>query len=101
MKEFSENTAAGAFIADLIPPLAKLPVWMQFWRKRALKYRARQTAIWMKYWTNLKHQVANKEAPDCFVKQFMETDYQKQDISEVQGAFVAGSEWLLIIGERC
>lgn len=50
----------------------------------------------MKYWMNLKHQVANKEAPDCFVKQFMETDYQKQDISEVQGAFVAGSEWLLI-----
>ncbi|OBT52691.1 hypothetical protein VE04_06011, partial [Pseudogymnoascus sp. 24MN13] len=91
MKEFSENTAAGAFIADLIPPLAKLPVWMQLWRKRALKYQARQTAIWMKYWMNLKHQVANKEAPDCFVKQFMETDYQKQDISEVQGAFVAGT----------
>lgn len=96
MKEFSDSTAPGAFIADLIPPLANLPVWMQWWRKRALGYQARQSAIWMKYWTNLKYQIENKKAPDCFVKQFMETDYHKQEISELQGAYVAGSEYLRI-----
>jgi hypothetical protein len=92
MKEFSDNTSPGAFIADLIPPLAKLPIWMQLWRPRAFTYQKRQTAIWMKFWLNLKEQVANKKAPECFVKQFMETEYEKQDISEVQGAFVAGSK---------
>jgi len=32
-----------------------------------------------------------KKAPECFVKQFIETQYEKQGISEVQAAFVAGT----------
>lgn len=92
MKEFSDSAAPGAFVADLIPPLAKIPVWMQWWRKRALGYQERQTRIWMKYWTILRRQIDEEKAPDCFVKQFIETDYEKQGISEVQAAYVAGSE---------
>lgn len=92
MKEFSDSTAPGAFIADLIPPLAKLPVWMQWWRARALRYQARQTKIWMKFWSNLKQQMEEKKAPECFVKQFIETDYEKNGISEIQAAYVAGSK---------
>lgn len=91
MKEFSDSTAPGAFVADMIPPLAKLPIALQWWRKRALQYQHRQTKIWMKYWTNLMHQIDQKRAPECFVKQFAETDYKAQGISEVQGAFVAGT----------
>ncbi|KAJ9627782.1 hypothetical protein H2203_002999 [Taxawa tesnikishii (nom. ined.)] len=91
MQEFSESAAPGAFLADMIPPLAKIPVWMQWWRKRALKYQDRQTKIWMKYWTDLNKQIAEKRAPDCFVKQFIETDYKTQGISDLQGAFLAGS----------
>lgn len=90
MQEFSESAAPGAFLADMIPPLAKIPVWMQWWRKRALKYQDRQTKIWMKYWTDLNKQIAEKRAPDCFVKQFIETDYKTQGISDLQGAFLAG-----------
>lgn len=93
MKEFSDSTAPGAFIADMIPPLANLPVCLQWWRKRALTYQARQKNIWMKYWTNLQQQIIAKKAPECFVKQFTETDYQAQGISDVQAAFVAGSEF--------
>lgn len=36
-------------------------------------------------------QIDQKQAPECFVKQFAETDYKSQGISEVQGAFVAGT----------
>lgn len=91
MKEFSDSTAPGAFIADMIPPLAKLPMLLQWWRKRALQYQYRQTRIWMKYWSNLMLQIDRKQAPECFVKHFAESDYKAQDISEIQAAFVAGT----------
>ncbi|KAH7350668.1 putative O-methylsterigmatocystin oxidoreductase [Rhexocercosporidium sp. MPI-PUGE-AT-0058] len=91
MKEFSEGTAPGAFLADLIPPLAKIPVFLQWWRTRALEYQHRQVRIWMKYWNDLMVKMDTESAPECFVKRFAETDYKKQDIGEVQGAFVAGT----------
>lgn len=59
----------------------------------ALKYQDRQTRIWMKFWNTLKAQIAAKTAPDCFVKQFIETQFEKQGIDEVQAAYVAGSEY--------
>jgi hypothetical protein len=100
MKEFSDAVAPGAFIADLIPPLAQIPVWMQWWRPRALRYQTRQTAIWMKYWNSLMQQIRDGEAPECFVKQFSETDYQSQGISDIQAAYVAGSKFLIIISDQ-
>lgn len=96
LKEFSDSTIPGAFIADLIPPLAKLPIWMQTWRKTALQYQARQTAIWMKFWTGLRTQMDLGTAPECFVKGFIEDGFEKQGITEVQGAFMAGSTSHLI-----
>ena len=92
MQEFSESATPGKYIADLFPPLAQLPIFMQWWRKSANQYMQRQANIWMKYWSRLKAQMAENKAPDCFVKQFMETDYKKQDISDIQAAFVAGSK---------
>jgi len=90
MKEFSEHATPGKYAAEMFPPLAKLPTWLQWWRKPLMKCQQRQANIWMKYWTTLKQQMAEQKAPDCFVKQFIETDYEKQDISEIQAAFVAG-----------
>lgn len=92
MEDFSKAAAPGAFIADMIPPLANLPSWMQWWKSRAEAHYNRQVTIWMKFWTNLKAQMAEKKAPECFVRQFAETDYSKQGISEIQAAFVAGSK---------
>jgi cytochrome P450 len=45
----------------------------------------------MSFWSTLKTQIETKQAPDCFVKQFIESDYEKQGISELQAAFLAGS----------
>ncbi|GAB7349163.1 hypothetical protein MBLNU459_g8100t1 [Dothideomycetes sp. NU459] len=91
MKDFSDHSKPGAHIADLIPPLANIPEVLQLWKKPALLLQKRQSTIWMKYWTSLKELVDQQKAPDCFVKQWMETDYQKQGISEIQAAFVAGT----------
>jgi len=91
MAEFSETAAPGAFLADLYPPLARIPQWMQWWRPRALRYYKHQETLWMMLWNQLKVQISLKQAPDCWAKQWAETDpTEKQGIDEVQAAFVAG-----------
>ncbi|KAL6405169.1 cytochrome p450 [Ilyonectria robusta] len=92
MKDFSDAAAPGAFVADLFPPLARIPVWLQWWRPRALRAYNKQKKTWMKYWNRLKAEVDEKRAPECFVKQFLEMDFEKQGITEVQASFVAGCE---------
>jgi hypothetical protein len=91
MKDFSEAAQPGKLIAERFPFLAKIPLWMQWWRKSALQSFQRQAAIWMKYWARLKAQMDSNLAPECFVKHFIETDYKKSGISELQASFVAGS----------
>lgn len=91
MDEFSKAATPGRYMAETLPGLAKLPAWMQWWRKEALRSFNRQAAIWMKYWTGLRTKMEQGQAPECFVKQFIETDYEKNKISELQASFVAGS----------
>jgi len=44
----------------------------------------------MKYWKKLEGQIQDGTAPECFVKQFAESDYQDKGISEIQAAYLAG-----------
>ena len=96
MKDFSEVAAPGKYIADMIPPLGNLPPWMQWWKKSVGHLYQRQVAIWTKYWNTLTAQMEakrlghSKSAPECFVKQVIEHEYQKLGISELQAAFLAG-----------
>ncbi|TEA09810.1 Cytochrome P450 monooxygenase patI [Colletotrichum sidae] len=91
LQDFSEAGEPGAFLADLFPPLAKLPVRFQWWRSNALGAYERQKTTWMRYWNDLKAASKEKRAPECFVKQFLETDFEKLGIDDVQAGFVAGS----------
>lgn len=96
MDEFTRIAAPGNWIADAIPQLGSLPIWMQWWRKSIEPCYQRQARIWMKYWTSLRTKIDTNQAPECFVKQFVETDYQKQGISELQAAFMAGSKYAFL-----
>ena len=68
MEEFSKAATPGKYMAETLPFLAKLPAWMQWWRQEALQSFNRQAAIWMKYWTGLRIQMDQGQAPECFVK---------------------------------
>ena len=46
--------------------------------------------VWTKYWKKLEEQIHDGTAPECFVKQFAESDYQAKGISEIQAAYLAG-----------
>lgn len=90
MHDFSEYGAPGAFMAEVFPPLAQLPLWMQWWRKRALMYYQRQERLWTRLFANLKDEITKGKAPECFVKQMIESQFEKFGINQLQGAFLAG-----------
>jgi phenylalanine-4-hydroxylase len=92
MKEMSELGPPRGFLADMFPILAQIPVWMQTWRKEALKYYRTQESLWTKLYLELQSDMEKGKAPDCFVKQLIETEFRKQGISELQAAFVSGSK---------
>ncbi|KAF2636660.1 cytochrome P450 [Massarina eburnea CBS 473.64] len=91
MSDFSNVAAPGAYLADTLPPLGRLPLRLQWWRKPLKPLFDRQAKLWMSFWTSLKTQMDTKQAPECFVKQVIESKYEKQGISELQAAFLAGS----------
>ncbi|KAJ6094276.1 hypothetical protein N7467_003121 [Penicillium canescens] len=93
VKDFSDVSSPGLTnVADGIPHLAEiLPVQLQWWRKSLDPLFKRQETLWMRLWSELKTQMEAGEAPDCFVKQFIETGYPKMEITELQAAFLAGS----------
>lgn len=91
MSDFSVVGKPGAYLADALPFLGKLPIQLQWWRKGLQPLFEKQANLWMSFWTSLKTQMETKQAPECFVKQFIESDYEKQGIKELQAAFLAGS----------
>lgn len=92
MSDFSNVAAPGTYLADTIPPLGRLlPLRLQWWREPLIPLFERQANLWMSLWDSLRKQREAGKAPECFAKQVMESDYQRQGISELQAAFLAGS----------
>ncbi|KAF2199957.1 cytochrome P450 [Delitschia confertaspora ATCC 74209] len=91
MEDFSKVAAPGAYIADTLVPLGRLPTWMQWWQKPLKPLFDRQARLWMKLFTELSAKMETGNAPECFVKQVIEQEYEKQGISVLQAAFLAGS----------
>ncbi|CAG7936747.1 unnamed protein product [Penicillium salamii] len=92
LKDFSYVSTPGRYIADGAPGLAKLlPDQLQWWRRSLGPMLSRQKSIWMGFWSCLKEQMNKENAPECFVKQFIQSEYDKLGFTEVQAAFLAGS----------
>ena len=94
LQDFSEITMSRSFLADRLPPLARLPVWMQWWRGRALATQRRQTQLWQRYWDEFKLHVDTDEAIDCLARQWILQSSGSGDatsFAEEQWAFLAGT----------
>ena len=51
----------------------------------------KEVELWTGLWNSLKKQVQTGIHTECFVEKFMEVDYPRMGISEVQGAYVAST----------
>lgn len=79
------------FLVDKYPILEKLPKILQWWRRKYEPYHQKEVELWMGLWNGLKKQLAAGIRTGCFVENFIEADYPKMGISEVQAAYVAGT----------
>lgn len=95
MKDFTINAAPGAYLADALPPLAKLPRALQWWRRSAEAAFSRQAAVWHRLYKDLVAQLDAGKAPECFVKRLIESQHDKQDVDELQREFIAGCTCLM------
>ncbi|KAL2867474.1 cytochrome P450 [Aspergillus lucknowensis] len=92
VNDLSYVSTPGRYIADGVPHLAQLlPEKLQWWRKSLEPMLELQRTVWMKHWTRLRTQMEQGKAPECFVKQFIQSQYHTMGITEVQAAFLAGS----------
>ena len=83
---------AGTFIEDEIPPLAKLPTWMQPSRKKALEHA--QWVLWvkMRMWNTLQADFDRGAAPPCYGADIMRSDYASQGLVKEDCAWIAGGK---------
>lgn len=91
MNDFSITAKPGAYLADALPFFGNLPLRLQWWRAGLKPLFDKQANLWMSFFSSLKTQMETKSAPECFVKQIIESDYPSQGISDIQAAFLAGS----------
>lgn len=91
MSDFAETTVPYQYLADLLPFIAKLPTALHWWKGKARYYYDRQVDLWMKLWNQLSAKIAESRAPDCFVTKWQLTDKESSGITDLEGAFTAGS----------
>ncbi|KAL8921016.1 MAG: hypothetical protein Q9208_005907 [Pyrenodesmia sp. 3 TL-2023] len=87
-----ETSKPGAFILDEVPPLARLPKWLQPGRRRAQEAGKEVLDIKMRLWRRLEEQVLSGKAPHCYAREMFESraSWYAQGLTEEDLAWVAG-----------
>jgi cytochrome P450 len=89
---FTSIQNPGEWLVDAFPSLEYLPEWMvQNWRTAGRKIHAHEKQLWMGLWNQLKADVADGTAPQCFAKDFLQSDWEEQGIDELQAAYINGT----------
>lgn len=83
---------AGTFIEDEIPPLAKLPTWMQPSRNKAIEHAKWVLWVKMRMWNTLQEQFDSGAAPPCYGADIMRSDYASQGLVKEDCAWIAGGK---------
>lgn len=80
----------GAFIVDEVPPMARLPKWLQPGLKEAKRAAKEVLDIKMRLWRRLGKQVASGKAPHCYAREI----YQRKESWYAQGLTEEHLIWL-------
>ena len=82
----------GAFIVDELPPLTRLPKWLQPGQKEANEAAKEVLDIKMDLWRRLERQLASGKAPHCFAREIVEhkESWYARGLTEEHLAWVSG-----------
>jgi hypothetical protein len=100
LMNFSTVVARGAFLVEEFPILAELiPKPLQWWRAYGERLHRLEANLWLRLWRELTAKVEDGTAEHCYVRGFMQQKYKEMGVSELQGAYVAGSMIEVAIGK--
>lgn len=91
LDNFTNVSAPGALLVDSFPSLAKLPQGLLGnWRTKGQKMFEHDSKVYLDLWNNLKKEVENGTAEECFCKDFLVNDPAKVGINDLQAAYTCG-----------
>ncbi|KAF2266557.1 cytochrome P450 CYP2 subfamily [Lojkania enalia] len=87
-----KTSKPGAFIVDELPPLARLPKWLQPGRRKAVEAAKDVLNIKMGLWRRLEKQLEAGQAPACYGREILESKemWYSQGLTDEDLAWVAG-----------
>ena len=85
-----DTSKPGAFIVDEVPPLARLPTWLQPGQKVAQEAAKEVLDIKMGLWHRLEKQVASGKAPHCYAREI----YESREAWYAQGLTTEHLAWV-------
>jgi hypothetical protein len=92
LMNFSAVLARGKYLVEEYPILAKIiPKGLQWWRPYGEKLHKLEANLWLRLWRQLAAKVESGSDEFCYVRGFMEQKYKEKGVSELQGAYVAGT----------
>lgn len=92
LMNFSTVVARGAYLVEEFPILAKvIPRSLQWWRPYGERLHSLEANLWLRLWRQLAAKMESGTADFCYVRGFMEQKYKEMGVSELQGAYIAGS----------
>ena len=81
----------GDWLVDTLPALSYLPEQLfGNWRAFGKKCFDHDHKVYLGLWENLKQEVKEGKAHDCFCKRFYENDPEKNGLDNLQAAYMAG-----------
>lgn len=82
----------GAFLVDEVPPLARLPAWLQPGRREAQDAAKQVLDIKMGLWRRLEKQLAAGDAPHCYAREILESkeSWYAKGLNSEDLAWIAG-----------
>lgn len=91
LDNFTNVSAPGAFVVDSFPSLASLPqFFFGNWKSKGRKMFEHDSKVYLDLWNNLKKEVEEGTAEECFCKDFYVNDPAKAGIDDLQAAYTCG-----------
>jgi hypothetical protein len=89
LARFGRVRRLGSFIVDTFPSLAKNPIYNTFskWRQVGEETFRLDSALFLGFWNQMKHEVDVGKAPHSFGKVFVQSDLDSLGIDELTAAY--------------
>jgi len=91
LTRFASFRRPGAYLVDVIPELENIPFfdWISSWKKDGDSIFEKDSAVYEKYWRQMKKEVESGTAPHSWGKEFVQSNYGKYGVDEMGAIYTA------------